>query len=288
MNWLSFYTIHPVETLILISLFGVIIGSFLNVIIYRYPLMLEREWNTDCAIQLNLPLPKKKSVFNLCYPRSHCTHCQKTLPFWLNIPILSYLFLRGKCHFCKTSISLRYLLVELLTSLLSVLVVLRYGLTLQTAALLLFTYVIITLSVIDIRHQFLPDTMTLSLLWVGLILSTQTLFIASTQAIFGALFGYLFLFLIAKSYILIRKKEGMGLGDCKMLGMIGAWVGVMSLLNVLLLSAFLALIVSVILIIFKKHTHQNPIPYGPFIGIAGWCTMMYGDQLMQWVASWIH
>lgn len=287
MNWSLFYSLHPSLTLFTIFLFGAVIGSFLNVVIYRYPIMLEREWNADAIAQLNLQLPQKNSQLNLCTPRSHCIHCKKTLPFWLNIPIFSYLFLRGKCFFCKAKISPRYVLVELLTAALSVFIIFHYGITAQAAALLIFTYTLITLSFIDFQHQFLPDTMTLSLLWFGLLLSTQQLFISSTQAIVGAVVGYLFLWSIAKLYILLRKKEGMGLGDCKMLAMIGAWVGAFSLLNVLLISALLALIVSFILILCKKHERENLIPFGPFIAIAGWCTIVCGDQIMLWITRWV-
>lgn len=283
MNWILFFSMHTTIALIFVFIFCAMIGSFLNVVIYRYPIMLEREWTEECLEQLKLPAPEKAPTFNICLPSSHCYHCKKSLPFWFNIPIVSYLFLRGKCHYCKTSISSQYFWVELLTPILSVLVILKFGFTLPALAALILTWGLIALSVIDLNHQFLPDPITYSLLWLGLFISIQPLFISSTSAILGALVGYLFLWSIAKLYILLRKKEGMGLGDCKMLAMIGAWVGIMSLLNVLLFASILALIVGLLLLICKKIEGSNPIPFGPYIAIAGWCTLLYGDQLMQWI-----
>ena len=270
-------------SIIFVALFGAIIGSFLNVVIYRYPIMLEREWDEQCLEQLKQPASKKSDTFNLCSPRSHCPHCKKQIPFWLNIPIVSYLFLRKKCAHCHAKISSQYFFVEIISALLSVIVFLHFSISLQTVEVLIFTYGLIVLSFIDFNHQFLPDPITYILLWLGLIVSTQHIFTSPTQAIFGAITGYLFLWIIAKLYIVVRKKEGMGLGDCKMLAMMGAWVGTMSLLNVLLFSTVLALIISLILMLFKKIEGAKPIPFGPYIAIAGWCTVIYGDQLMRWV-----
>lgn len=266
---------------------GAIIGSLLNVIIDRYPIMLQREWNNDCLAQLNQPIPATSTRFNLFLPRSHCAQCKTTIPFFYNIPILSFLWLRGRCAFCHTRIPVQIILVEILSAVLSVIIFLKFGFTGQCAALLFFTFGLITLSFIDINHQFLPDPITYSLLWLGLIISTQHFFISPAQSIIGAFVGYLFLWMIAKIYLFARKKEGMGLGDCKMLAMIGAWVGAISLLNVLLLSTLLALFISIILLLFKKIEHTKPIPFGPYIAIAGWCTMLYGDQITQGLVRWL-
>ncbi|OGT43558.1 MAG: hypothetical protein A3F13_00480 [Gammaproteobacteria bacterium RIFCSPHIGHO2_12_FULL_40_19] len=287
MNWILFFSTHTTLALIFTFIFCAIIGSFLNVVIYRYPLMLQEEWKQECLMQLALPLPEKSPTFNICLPRSHCCHCKKLLPFWLNIPIVSYLILRGKCHYCKTHISIQYFLVEVLTPLLSILVISKLGFTLSALAVIILTWGLITLSFIDFNNQFLPDTITYTLLWLGLIISTKCLFVSSIHAIFGAVIGYLFLWSIAKFYILIRNKEGMGLGDCKMLAMIGAWVGLISLVNVLIFSTLLALIVGIILLAYKKIERANPIPFGPYIAIAGWCTVLYGDQLTQWIVRWV-
>lgn len=273
--------------IIIIFIVGAMAGSFLNVVIYRYPIMLEREWRKDCLALLKKPESENAAAFNLCVPRSHCPQCKTKIPFWHNIPIISFLLLRGQCFQCHAKISWQYFLVEVITAMLSVLVYLKLGLSDQAAVLLIFTWGLIALSFIDFNHQFLPDPITYFLLWLGLLISTQHFFINPTQAIFGALIGYLFLYLIAKGYILLKKKEGMGLGDCKMLAMVGAWVGALSLLNVLLCATFLALMAAIFFIALKKIQKTNPIPFGPFIAIGGFCTALYGTQLMQWIAQWV-
>src|SRR3990167_7295360 len=157
MNWILFFSTHTTIALIFVFIFCAMIGSFLNVVIYRYPIMLEHEWRHECLTELNLPLPENTLPFNICFPVSHCPHCKKSIPVWFNIPILSYLLLRGKCHHCKTTISLQYFLVEILTPLLSILVILKFGFTLPALTVLLLTWGLIVLSFIDLKHQFLPD-----------------------------------------------------------------------------------------------------------------------------------
>jgi len=287
MFWILYFSIHPIPALIFIFIIGAIVGSFLNVVIYRYPIMLQREWNAECLAQLNQSAAEKTKPFNLCIPRSHCPHCQKIIPWYFNIPLLSYIFLQGKCGFCRSKISFQYPLVELISAALPLIIFMKFGLTWQTAALIIFTWGLIAESVIDYFHQFLPDLITYCLLWLGLLISTQHLFISPTDAIIGAFIGYLFLWTVAKLFILVRKKEGMGLGDCKMLAMMGAWVGAMSLLNIVLFSSLLALLVSLFLMLFKKMDVSKPIPFGPFIAVAGWCTVIYGNQLMLWITRWL-
>lgn len=283
MTLLSFISNYYTAALILFFIFGAIIGSFLNVVIYRYPIMLIQEWDAECREHLNQPIPEKLLLFNLCVPRSHCPQCKKQIPFWFNIPIISFILLRGKCAYCHQKISFKYFFVEIISAITTVIVFQHFGLSLQTLEFLLFTYGLIALSVIDFDHQFLPDTITFSLLWLGLIVSTQHILTDPTNAIFGAIAGYLFLWVIAKLYLLIRKKEGMGLGDCKMLAMIGAWIGTTALLNVLLISALLALLVSLILLFSKKMDMNKRIPFGPFIAIAGWFTVFYGQTITLWI-----
>lgn len=285
MSLALFISNHYTEALILFFIFGAIIGSFLNVVIYRYPIMLMRQWDSECREHLNQTLSEKAAPFNLCVPRSHCPQCKKQIPFWFNIPIISFLLLRGKCAYCHQTISLQYFFVEMISAITTVIVFQHFALSLQTPMLLLFTYGLIALSFIDLDYQFLPDAITFLLLWLGLIVSTQHIFTDPTDAIFGAIAGYLILWLIAKLYLLIRKKEGMGLGDCKMLAMIGAWVGITALLNVLLISALLALFVSLILLLCKKMDINKRIPFGPFIAIAGWCTVLYGPTMTVWITQ---
>lgn len=287
-DWMLFFTTHTLAASIVIFMIGATVGSFLNVLVYRYPIMLKREWHAECTSFLNKKIPEDTATFNLFFPRSHCTHCKRTLPFWLNIPIITYLIIGGRCAFCRKKISLKYLLIELITAFLSVAVFLRFGLTSQTGVMLLLTWGLIALSFIDFDNHFLPDSITYSLLWLGLLASTHQVFISSNNAIIGAIVGYLFLYAIAKGYILLRKKEGMGLGDCKMLAMMGAFVGATPLLYVVLFSTLFALIVSAILLTFKKIQFNKPIPFGPFIAIGGWLTLMIGPQFIERMMLWTH
>ncbi|OGT46831.1 MAG: hypothetical protein A3E82_05405 [Gammaproteobacteria bacterium RIFCSPHIGHO2_12_FULL_38_11] len=287
MNTLLFTTNHFYTAIIFVFIFGAIIGSFLNVVIYRYPIMLQHEWKNNCLEQLNLPVVANTKKFNLSLPRSHCPNCESQLPFWLNIPLLSYIFLLGKCQFCKAAISSQYFFVELISAILSVIIFLHFSISLQFWELLIFTYGLIALSFIDFNYQFLPDTIIFLLLWLGLIVSTQHYFTNPSSAIFGAIIGYVILWSVAKLFFIIRKKEGMGMGDCKMLAMCGAWVGTTALFNVLLLSTISALFVSIILLSFKRIQKNNPISFGPFIAIAGWYTVVYGIQLNLWISSWL-
>lgn len=287
MDWILSFTTHPLFASIIIFMIGAVVGSFLNVVVYRYPVMLKREWHAECMSFLNKSLPEETVAFNLFFPRSHCTHCKQTLPFWLNIPILTYLIIRGQCVFCHGKISTRYFFVEILTAFLSMAIFIRFGITPQTGVMLLLTWGLIALSFIDFENHFLPDAITYSLLWLGLFASIHHIFISPENAIIGAIAGYLFLYAIATGYILLRKKEGMGLGDCKMLAMIGAFVGATSLLYVVLFSTLFALTVSVTLLMFKKIQFSKPIPFGPFIAIGGWLTLMIGPQLIERMMLWI-
>jgi leader peptidase (prepilin peptidase)/N-methyltransferase len=287
MDWIILFSTHPLVLAIFTVLLGAVIGSFLNVVIYRYPIMLKREWRAECRTLLNQSSPEHTPTFNLFFPQSHCTHCKHKLPFWLNIPILTYLVIGGQCAFCHEKIALRYWLTEIITAFLTLIVFLQYGLTTQTLVLWFLTWGLIALSLIDIENYFLPDTITYSLLWLGLLASTQHLFISPNEAIKGALLGYLFLYVIAKGYLLLRKKEGMGLGDCKMLAMIGAFVGTFSLPYVILLSTLLALITSITLMIFKKMNYSTLIPFGPFIAIGGWITI-FNAPLLSKAILWLH
>lgn len=288
MSWELLTTQHFNFCIIFITIFGAIIGSFLNVVIYRYPIQLMQEWNNACRMQLNQPLLETNEKFNLSFPRSHCTSCKKIIPFWFNIPIFSYLFLLGKCRYCRAPISCQYILVEIISAVLTVIVFMHFGISLIATEFLIFTYGLIVASFIDFNHQFLPDTITYILLWLGLITATQHYFTDPLQAIYGVIFGYLFLWAIAKGFIILRKKEGMGLGDCKLFATIGAWVGATALPNVLLISALLGLIISGILLLFKKINRNNPIPFGPYIATSGWVCVVYGNQLNAWMIQWIH
>ena len=190
--------------MLLLFIFGAVIGSFLNVVIYRYPIMLEYSWKRACHEQLNLPIPNNKKPFNLCFPQSHCPQCKKKIPWYHNIPILSFLFLYGKCACCGGTLSKQYIFVELLSALLTLVIFQHFSFTLPAVYVLLLTYGLIVMSFIDLNHQFLPDSLTFSLLWLGLMVTTTP-----KDAIFAVVMGYLSLWLIAKLFYALRKKEGL-------------------------------------------------------------------------------
>lgn len=278
---------HPTFTLVIIAGFGLVVGSFLNVVIARYPVMLQRDWRAHCLEYLKQAPEQQQPIFNLLRPRSHCPKCQQNIKAWQNVPVISYLLLGGECAFCKTKIPVMYPIVEILTTVLAVLVIQRFGLTWQALAAVIFTWVTIVLSFIDINEQILPDDLTLTLLWLGLFCNTFTLFTTPQLAIFGAIFGYFILWAVAKLFKLIRNKDGMGYGDFKMLAMIGAWLGATVLINVLLIAVIIGTIISLNLLAAKKITVQKPIPFGPFLAIGGWITMMYGPVLLRLITKWM-
>lgn len=284
-GWLQ---LHMAITLTAAGVLGLIIGSFLNVVIVRYPEMLKRTWRAESLQFLDQPVEAPAESFNLATPRSHCPHCRASIEPLHNIPVLGYLLAKGRCKACQKSISLQYLIIELVSALLAVLVVLRFGVSLQGLAALILSWGLLALSVIDIRHHLLPDTMTLSLMWLGLLSSTIPLFAWPAQAILGAAAGYLLLWFVAFLFKKIRGKDGMGCGDFKMMAVFGAWLGLGMLLNVLLLAAILGLITGLILIIFRKlHWHQH-IAFGPFIALGGWLTLMFGPVLTILLSFWLY
>lgn len=261
---------------------GLIVGSFCNVVIYRLPLMLIEEWREECANFLKQTYNKPALVINLLLPRSHCPACQKPVAWWQNIPLFSYIFLRGKCHHCNIDIALRYPIVELLSSLSCLAIAIHFGVTWQTAALLPLTWGLITLIFIDLDHQLLPDNIVYPLLWLGLICNIFHLFSTTEDAIWGAIFGYSSLWLVAFLFKVIRKQEGMGHGDFKLLALFGAWLGWQVLPIIILLSSLLGSIIGISLILCKKHDYAKPIPFGPYLAIAGWITFLYGRNIIDW------
>lgn len=287
MDFLSFLHNHHTFLVIFTIIFSAIIGSFLNVVIYRYPKILFAQWKQACQEYVNTPIEPEK-LESLSWPGSHCQHCHKALTFWMLIPVLSYIFLRGKCHYCAKKISLQYPLVEILTVLCALFTLTHLGLSIKTPLIMFFSFSLIVLCFIDFTHKILPDTITLSVLWLGLLASTSNIFISPSSAIIGALSGYLSLWLIGQAYQLLRKKEGIGYGDYKMLAMIGAWTGAMALLNVILIAAFLALFIAGITFIFeKKRTLQKQIPFGPFLAVGAWLTLFYNQKITYILTQWL-
>jgi len=272
MQVLAFFAENIPMQMLSALLLGLIVGSFLNVVVYRLPKMLLRDWQIQAREVLGLPAEPAGSTFN-------CPHCGHQIGALENIPLLSYLVLRGKCASCKTPISPRYPLVELAAGLLSLLVVWHFGLGWQAAAMLLLTWGLLAMSLIDADHQLLPDVLVLPLLWLGLLVNSQALFAALPDALWGAVLGYLSLWSIYWLFKLITGKEGMGHGDFKLLALLGAWGGWQVLpMTVLLSSLTGALLGSLWLYLQKKHG-STPLPFGPYLALAGWIALLFGDSI---------
>ena len=259
-------------------LLGAIIGSFLNVVIYRLPLILRSEWNNEAKLFLGMA-PDTTNSLSLSTPRSRCPDCGTQLKAIHNIPVLSYCFLRGRCSNCNSLISIQYPLIELLSAFLTAYILISYGLSDKALFCLIFTYSLIALAVIDMREQILPDQITLPLLWLGLILSLAGYWTNSFDAIIGASIGYMSLWLVMKIFKLITGKEGMGYGDFKLNAAIGAWLGWQMVPTVILLSSFLGAVIGLFAIVFLGHDRRSPFAFGPYLCLAGWVAMQWGDQL---------
>lgn len=269
---------HPTWAIIYVFILGLTIGSFLNVVIYRLPVMMHREWRTQCAELLGQEAAPAER-FNLSLPASHCPVCKHPIGALENIPLLSYLIQRGKCRHCATPIPLRYPLVELATAVMSAMVVWQFGLGWPAVFALLFTWALITLTMIDFDHQLLPDSLTLPLLWLGLLLSLGVVYVDARASIIGAAAGYLLLWSVYWLFKLITGKEGMGYGDFKLLAALGAWMGWKALPLIVMLSSLVGAVVGISLIVFRGRDRQIPIPFGPYLAAAGWIAMMWGNEL---------
>src|SRR5664279_2504639 len=269
--------------IVLAAVVGLCVGSFLNVVIYRLPKMLERGWREQCA-ELDGDIPDPAPAYNLVVPRSRCPACGHKIGALENIPVLSYLFLRGRCLACNSEISARYPLVEALTAVLTVAVIWRLGAAGPAATLaacgLLWT--LIALTFIDFDTQLLPDNLTLPLVWAGLLanIAGAVPSVSLRDAVIGAIAGYLCLWTIYWLFKLIRGKEGMGYGDFKLLAALGAWLGWQMLLPIVLLSAGVGALIGVALIALRRAQRGNPIPFGPFLAAAGWLAMLWGPQMV--------
>lgn len=281
---LDYVLFHPLLLYFLVGLYALIVGSFLNVVIYRLPIMLQKNWHNQCVEYLNLDkntFPQSQAAFNLLMPGSQCPKCQYPVKFYANIPLLSYLFLLGRCASCKQTISLRYPFIEVGSCLLAVYLTWHFGWSWQLAATLIFSWLLICLIFIDFDHQLLPDGLTLSLLWLGLIVSIWQPFCASQDAIIGAVAGYLSLWLVANLFKYFTGREGMGYGDFKLLAALGAWAGWQMLPLIILLSSIVGAIVGIGLIMFKNHARDMPIPFGPYLAVAGWVALLFGKQIVN-------
>ena len=266
-----------------VFIFGLLIGSFLNVVILRIPARLEFDWHSQCRELLELQPSKEPSEPppGILWSRSQCPKCGHAIKAHENIPLLSYLFLKGRCSSCKTSISRRYPLVEATTATLFLLVAMHFGPTLQTLAALGLTAILIALAGIDIDHQLLPDELTLFLLWSGLFASLFNVFTDPVSSIIGALAGYLSLWVVYHLFRLLTGKEGMGYGDFKLLAAMGAWMGWQMLPLVILLSSLVGAVIGLSMIALRRHRSSQPMPFGPYIAMAGWIALLWGEQIID-------
>ncbi|HDU8491741.1 TPA: prepilin peptidase [Aeromonas hydrophila] len=267
----------------LVFLFSLMTGSFLNVVIHRLPIMLEREWQAEYLGYFNPETqPQQEERYNLMVPRSACPHCGHAITAMENIPLLSWLWLKGRCRECQAPISARYPLVELLTALLSLVVAATYPPGWGLLAALLLTWVLVALTFIDLDKMLLPDQLTLPLLWGGLLFNLTGGFVPLADAVIGAMAGYLVLWSLYWAFKLLTGKEGMGYGDFKLLAALGAWLGWQALPIVLLLSSLVGAFIGIGLILLRNHHQNKPIPFGPYLAIAGWIALLWGDTITRW------
>jgi leader peptidase (prepilin peptidase)/N-methyltransferase len=267
--------------LVSIALLGLVVGSFLNVVILRLPVMLEQAWRRDCREFLELPQEAPGVPFNLVVPRSRCPDCGHQITALENIPVVSYLMLGGRCSGCGKPISIRYPLVEGITAAISVLVALRFGASAQMISALVLSWALICLTLIDADRQILPDAITLPLLWLGLAVNSQGLFVAAESAIVGAAAGYGILWLVYQSFRLATGKEGMGYGDFKLLAALGAWLGWQALPTIVILSSAVGAAFGIFMILLAKLERSKPIPFGPYLAAAGFIALLWGDDILQ-------
>ncbi|HEX9812341.1 MAG TPA: A24 family peptidase [Burkholderiales bacterium] len=275
-----FFASFPVALLVTALLLGLIVGSFINVVIHRLPVMLDRTWRRQCD-ELGGKSPPAEETYNLIVPRSQCPACGRRITALENIPLLSFAILRGKCRGCGKRISWRYPGVELVTGLLSGVIALHFGFTVAAAAALLFTWSLIALTVIDYDHQLLPDNITLPLMWLGLLFNLGAVYVPITSAVIGAMAGYLSLWTVYQLFKLVTGREGMGFGDFKLFAALGAWLGWQQLPLIILLSSFVGAVVGLGGILLLGRDRGVPIPFGPFLCVAGWIALLWGDAITR-------
>lgn len=281
------YLLENSSTFFISSIFilGLLVGSFLNVVIHRLPLIMQREWEQQCHDLIGSEVPESDEL-TLSKPRSRCPHCGHAITALENIPVISYLLLKGRCKDCKAPISKRYPLIELLTAIISALVAWHFGFRPAVCGALLLSWALVALTFIDVDHQLLPDSITLPLLWLGLIFNLFDTFTDINSAVIGAIAGYLALWLVYHAFRLVTGKEGMGYGDFKLLAALGAWMGWQALPMIILLSSLVGALVGISLILLKQQHRDNPIPFGPYLAAAGWLALVWGDSLTSGYLNW--
>lgn len=270
----------PILFSTVVGLVGLLVGSFLNVVIYRLPVMMQQNWRRDCQEYLGVDADMASNEpFNLVLPLSRCPACNTPIKPYQNIPVISYIFLRGKCAQCARPISLRYPIIETFTAIMSFMIAWHFGFSPQLGFALLLTWSLIALSFIDIDHHLLPDSISLPILWLGLFLSVFDLFADSHSSIIGAVAGYLALWCVFHLFKLLTGKEGMGYGDFKLLSLFGAWLGWQSLPAIILLSSLVGAVMGIAMMVFSRHDRNTPIPFGPYLAAAGWIALIWGADI---------
>ncbi len=279
MSILEFWGANAAVFVACVVVLGLLVGSFLNVVVYRLPKMLMRDWRAQAREVLEMPTKDVEETFNLVLPNSSCPNCGHEIKPWENIPLLSWLFLRGKCSGCKQAISVRYPLVELACGVLSGVIAWQFGVSWEALAMLVLTWGLLAMSLIDADQQILPDALVLPLLWLGLILNSFGLFTSLPDALWGAVIGYMSLWSIFWLFKLVTGKEGMGYGDFKLLALLGAWGGWQVLPLTILLSSVVGALLGVIILRLQRNSYSNPIPFGPYLAVAGWIALIWGDAI---------
>ncbi|WP_426206707.1 prepilin peptidase [Pseudomonas sp. TWP3-1] len=275
----EFLSLYPLAFTLTALVLGLVVGSFLNVVIWRLPKMLEREWRQQAQDVLGLPGETPLPTYNLMLPHSQCPHCGHRIRAWENIPVLSYVLLRGRCSSCAAPISKRYPLTELACGLLSAFIAGHLGFGWPAGWLIVLTWGLLAMSLIDTEHQLLPDVLVLPLLWLGLIVNSFGLFASLHDALWGAVAGYMALWSVFWLFKLITGKDGIGHGDFKLLALIGAWGGWQILPLTILLSSLVGAVIGVIFLRLREQKTSTPIPFGPFLAIAGWIALLWGGQI---------
>lgn len=264
------------------AIIGLIIGSFLNVVIVRLPVMMEQQWQETAKQVLGISSRTQTESINLFAPRSHCPHCQTPLKTWHMIPLISYLLLKGRCWHCRHAIALHYPVVELITALSAIVIVWHFNHPLTMVAILVFTGYLISLSAIDFDHQLLPDQMTLSLLWLGLIVNSNGLLVPLIDAVWGAIAGYFSLWCVYWAFKGITGREGLGFGDIKLFAALGAWLGWQSLPWIIMLASLTGAIVGSLCLLITQQGRRTPLPFGPYLAGAGWAVLIWEPTITQY------
>lgn len=283
MSFLEVLQAQPFLFVLCMAILGLCVGSFLNLVIYRLPKMMQQDWHTQCCKFLDIEDNIEQPNLTLFFPASHCPQCQHRLTLVENIPIISYCFQHGRCKSCNAHIPIKYLIIEVLTAIASAYIAWHFGFGLQAILAIVLTWVLICLAAIDLKHSLLPDDLTLPFMWLGLACNLFNIFTDLYSSLIGAMLGYIVFWSIFMIFKIVTGKEGLGHGDFKLLALLGAWFGWQMLPLIILLSSISASLIGVVLIIFYGRDRAATLPFGPYLAVAGWVTLLWGNQL-----TWIY